>query len=291
MSTPSLPEFSASTTITADTSVAKFRLTRLVDGEPLRTTDLGELMGSANIADECWLFLAPHDDDLCLGAGLLIQAAVLSGVEVQVIIVTDGCLGYCRSEDADSIVEIRREETLQSFRILGVDESRIHWLGFPDGGLTPFIGRKRACGEGPEVSGYVGLQNSLTAALREHRPARVFVPTPTDLHPDHRITHSELMISLFHATGAIWPELGAPLFEVPVAYELAVYCDFAEPPNLEIQADDDIFLAKLKSIEAYQSQLQIGSLIQSMRKSGPFEYVREVGFPLYCAETYKPLFR
>lgn len=282
------PDVSPALDVSAD---SPFRFTRLADGEKQRTGDLGEWIGSANVADECWMFVAPHDDDLCIGAGLLMQAAAKAGVDVRATIVTDGCLGYCRPEDAEGIVEIRRDETMESFRVLGIDAENIAYLGFPDGGLTPFIGRKRFQGDGPETSGYTGLQNSFTSALREFRPARVFVPSPTDLHPDHRITHSELMISLFHAHGAIWPELGAPIIDVPQVYELAVYCDFSEAPNLEIVSDEAMFRAKLESVEAFQSQVQIGALVASLKKAGPHEYVREVGFPLYCAETYKPLFR
>lgn len=272
-------------------TTAPFRLTRLTDGKTSRTHDLGEWIGAADVADECWMFVAPHDDDLCIGAGLLMQAAVHAGVNVRATVVTDGRLGYCRAEDAERIVEIRREETDESFRLLGIAPERVGFLGFPDGGLTPYIGRKRYTGEGPERAGFTGLQNAFTGLIREYRPARVFVPSPTDLHPDHRITHSELMISLFHAQGAIWPELGAPIIEVPQVYELAVYCDFSQAPNLEIVADDTIFQKKLESVEAFRSQVQIGALVESLRKAGPYEYVREVGFPLYCAETYKPLFR
>ena len=99
------------------------------------------------------------------------------------------------------------------------------------------------------------------------------------------------MISLFHASGSIWPELGPPLLEVPAVYEMAVYCDFREPPNLEIISDAEHFKKKQAGIAAYRSQTQIGALVESVRKAGPYEYLREVQFRLYCAESYKPLFR
>ena len=58
---------------------------------------------------------------------------------------------------------------------------------------------------------------------------------------------------MFHASGDIWPELGAPL-AVPQLFEKAIYCDFAEAPNLEVHGNDDAFQHKLRSIEAYRSQ-------------------------------------
>jgi hypothetical protein len=116
------------------------------------------------------------------------------------------------------------------------------------------------------------------------------VPTHTDLHPDHRITNSELMISVFHAAGNIWPELGPPLTAVPKVGELAVYCDFAQPPNLEVIGSKAVFAKKLQSIEAFRSQEQIAALVESIRKAGPYEYIREAEFRLFSPDIYKPLF-
>ena len=85
------------------------------------------------------------------------------------------------------------------------------------------------------------------------------------------------------------PELGAPL-AVPQLFELAIYCDFADAPNLEVCGNDDVFQHKLRSIEAYRSQLQIASLVESIRQDGPYEYLRDVHFRLYSSKKYRPLF-
>jgi len=271
-------------------TAAPFLFTRLHQGAKLRTSDLSELMGSEKIADQTWLFVSPHDDDLCLGAGLLMQAAVASGVDVQTLIVTDGCLGYCTMDQRENIIDIRRKETFESFHVLGVHEEQIHYINYPDGGLLKYQGRRPA-EEGEEgIEGYVGLQNAFTYYLRKFRPTRVFVPTHTDLHPDHRYSYSELMISLFHASGAIWPELGPPLVEVPKVYELAVYCDFSTSPNIEVIGNQEVFDRKLKSVEAYRSQAQIAALVKSTREAGPYEYLREINFKLYSPNNYRRIF-
>lgn len=246
-------------------------------------------METDELKNSTWMFVSPHDDDLCIGAGLLMQAAVHAGVEVQVVIVTDGCLGYCGSEQKDDIIEIRRDETLRSFEVLGIPNDHVNFLGFPDGGLTRFIGRRPAADGEPTVGEYTGLQNAFTHSLRELRPSRVFVPTKMDLHPDHQITHNELMISLFHASGKIWPELGDPL-DVPLVHEMAVYCDFPADPNLEIVGNNSAFEVKLESIMAYESQLQIAELVQRIREDGPYEYIRDVEFQLYSPRRYRSLF-
>jgi LmbE family N-acetylglucosaminyl deacetylase len=272
------------------TDRSTFQFTRLIGERKNRASTLCEILDDRDLAQQTWLFVSPHDDDLAIGAGLLIQAAVREGIDVQVLIVTDGCLGYCRADQRADIVAIRHRETMASFRELGVAEQNVTYISYPDGGLTSYIGRRPSRAGEDAIEGYIGLQNAFTYYLRKFRPSRVFVPTHTDLHPDHRITHSELMISLFHASGAIWPELGAPLMEVPSVGELAVYCDFAELPNLEIIGNEAVFRTKLDSIQHYHSQIQIAGLVATLREAGPYEYVRESEFRLFSPEHYKSLF-
>lgn len=267
-----------------------FQFTRMAGGHPQRQTSLSEAMGNEALAGHTWAFFSPHDDDLCIGAGLLMQAAVQAGVDVQCVIVTDGCLGYCCPQQKADIVDVRREETLRSFELLGIGPRQVTFLNFPDGGLTRFVGRRPAeSAREPQVGGFTGLQNAFTHCLRELRPTRVFVPTRMDLHPDHQITHNELMISLFHASGKIWPELGDPV-EVPQVHEMAVYCDFPEDPQLEVVGNAASFETKLKSIAAYESQLQIEELVNKLREDGPVEYIRDVRFRLYSPRRYRDLF-
>ena len=268
---------------------SRFQFTRMVNGQPQLQQSLAAAMGASDLTGHVWLFVSPHDDDLAIGAGLLMQAAGQAGVDVQCLIVTDGCLGYCDPSQHADIVEIRQRETVRSFEMLGIEGSQLTFLGFPDGGLTRFIGRRRAAAGEPTIEGYTGLQNSFTHYLRELRPTRVFVPTRNDLHPDHQIAHNELMISLFHASGEIWPELGYPL-KGPGVSELAIYCDFPGAPNLEIIGDEAAFETKLASIGAYESQRQIADLVESQRVSGSVEYIRDVEFRLYSPDRYRSLF-
>lgn len=266
-----------------------FQYTRLINSEKQTSDTLSACLGD-DVTGQTWFFVTPHDDDLCIGSGLLIQAAVQAGVNVQVLAVTDGSMGYCSIEQEGDIVNIRKAEMFESFEILGVPEESIAIIGYPDCGLTKYQGRRAAHSDADDIKGYIGLQNAFTYHLRRTRPARVLLPTATDLHPDHRITHSELMISLFHAGGAIWPELGEPLKEVPLVTEMAVYCDFASPPNWRIVGDDDAFAVKLKSIEAYRSQAQIEALVESTKQAGPYEYFHDVVFRLYSPTGYHALF-
>jgi len=126
--------------------------------------------------------------------------------------------------------------------------------------------------------------------LRRIRPNQVFLPTYADIHPTHRIVHAEFLISCFHATGAVWPEIGKPLAGPPYIHELAVYCNFPTTPKLRIQAPMKALARKLAAIAEFRSQKQIKSLAEQIRQAGPYEYLRPVEFSLYNPSVYRDLF-
>ncbi len=150
---------------------------------------------------------------------------------------------------------------------------------------------QQANGEPSAIEGFTGLQNSFTYFLRQIRPTQVFVPTINDLHPEHKVNNEPLQISLFHSTGDIWPELEAPLDAVPAIHELAIYCEFPEPPTLRIASDETTFEKHLTAIAAFKSQKQIAKLIENVRNAGPQEYVRTISFCFYQPETDHHLFQ
>ena len=232
--------------------------------------------------------VSPHDDDAVLGAGLLIQLAKRENVPVHILIVTDGSMGYCSAEEKDKIAEIRRAESYECYEALGVPKENIAWLGFPDCRINEFRGRTPAEHDAPStICGFTGLQNAFTHQLRKISPTQCFLPTSNDLHPDHRIVYDEFLISLFHAAGNIWPELGPPLASVPYVNTFAVYCDFAAPPTLRMHTPISYLENKLKAIGAFRSQKQISSLIDNVRHCGPEEYIRAIDFKLYHPADYR----
>jgi LmbE family N-acetylglucosaminyl deacetylase len=174
--------------------------------------------------------------------------------------------------------------------MLGIKGRNIYALAYADGGLHCSQGRRQATGhERERIAGYIGLQNTITHYLRRVRPQRVLVPGASDYHPDHQIVHNELMISIFHANGKIWPELGEPC-ELPSVYEMATYCDFAQDPNLEVKSTQEWFQLKLDAIGVFRSQEQIAQIVKQVRDGGPYEYLYEMEFQFYSPRTYRELF-
>lgn len=242
--------------------------------------------------NEKWLFFAPHDDDIVIGAGLTFLAGVHLGVDVHAAVITNGRMGYCLPEMFDTIKQVRKEEARESFRFLGLPESNLYQFDYDDGNLPHNAGRWFT--DDPNdmrtIEGAVGLQNTMVWLLRKVKPTRVFMPNRLDLHPDHSIVNSELMMSVFHAQGRIWPELGQPLAIIPKLYEYATYNDFISAPTMRVRVSEDLVEKRLAGIALYKSQLQIDMVVNEVRKAGGNEYLLEIAFRVFQAAKYESLF-
>jgi len=264
---------------------------RRLDDRVMASEEAADVFDQWEVGQERWMFVSPHDDDAVIGAGLTIQVGMAAGAEVYVVITTDGRMGYCRIPQRRTITRIRSEEAREAYRMLGLPPERLRCLGFPDCNLNAYRGRHfTTIGDPTEIEGASGLQNAFPYVLRQIRPTRVFLPTPTDLHPDHRIVYEEMLISLFHAQGSIWPELGSPIVRIPVVYEFATYCDFPEPPQIRLVTPVAFLERKLEAIQCFASQEQIEVLVKVQRDVGPVEYLRQVAFNFYSPEKYASLF-
>lgn len=114
-----------------------------------------------------WLILAPHPDDETFGMGGSIRRAVTSGLEVYVVVLTDGALG---GPDPSILVPTRESEAREAARILGIQ--RIEFWREPDRQLKP----------GPK------LIHMLAMRMLDLRIGTLFFPSLTEPHPDHRAT-------------------------------------------------------------------------------------------------------
>lgn len=79
------------------------------------------------------LFIGPHPDDIEYGCGGLVSELVGLGAKVRFLIVTDGGSGSFEFGNIEKIKEIRKEESTQAAKYLGIEKVDI--LDFPDGGI------------------------------------------------------------------------------------------------------------------------------------------------------------
>lgn len=140
--------------------------------------------------DGPWLILAPHPDDETFGMGGSIALALAAGIEVEIVVLTDGKLGG----SAQDLKENRERETRHSVTVLG--GATIHFWQEPDRGLVP---------DQPIIERVVGM-------CEGRRGGTCFFPGLAEPHPDHR------------ATAVIaWEALRQSNFPMqPVSYDISV---------------------------------------------------------------------
>ncbi|NLE28471.1 MAG: hypothetical protein GX629_02230, partial [Phycisphaerae bacterium] len=73
----------------------EFEFIRLVGNERRVGPTLASVSRHWQGEKECFAFFSPHDDDVVLGGGLMMQLAKRENVPVHIVIVTDGSMGYC----------------------------------------------------------------------------------------------------------------------------------------------------------------------------------------------------
>lgn len=117
------------------------------------------------------VIIAPHPDDEVIGCAGLIQALIERGTPPHVIILTGGGGSHrgCCDTSTEDIVAARHQLTLQATATLGLPESHIHCLSYPDGGIAM---------EHPETV-------DLEQLLMQLAPQTVFVPHRGEGWSDH----------------------------------------------------------------------------------------------------------
>ena len=84
------------------------------------------------------VIIAPHPDDEVIGCAGLIQALVERGTPPHVIILTGGEGSHrgCCDVAEETLIGARHQLTLDAAVTLGLPESHIHCLAYPDGGIA-----------------------------------------------------------------------------------------------------------------------------------------------------------
>tara|TARA_B100000686_G_scaffold328268_1_gene388080 strand:+ start:1427 stop:2155 length:729 start_codon:yes stop_codon:yes gene_type:complete len=167
-----------------------------------------------------WLIFAPHPDDETFGMGGSILKAKEQGVDVHLVILTDGSQGG----NPKNLVEMRKREAEKVSELLGV-KSLSFW-GEPDRAL---------------VKNQVTTQYACQAIL-ETNPATVYFPGPLEIHPDHRTT-------AFLVWEALQKVREQNFYPEPISYEISVQ----NPVNMLINISNQI-KKKQKAMDLYASQ-------------------------------------
>src|SRR6056300_891567 len=166
-----------------------------------------------------WLVFAPHADDESFGMGGTLAKATETGIQVHLVVMTDGALGG----QLENLAEIRQEEARCAAATLGLEppvflNNRDRELKFDEKTIYHVLGQ-----------------------IREINPAAVFFPGVFELHPDHRMTALIVWQALRN--------LGQATIK-PVSYEILVQ----SPVNMFVDISAYIS-AKRSVMGVYESQL------------------------------------
>ena len=159
------------------------------------------------LPDDRVLVLAPHPDDEVLATGGLIQQALAAGAALRVIVATDGDNNPWPQRWVEKRWRIdatarerwgrrRRAEGLAALSCLGVADTDVRFLGWPDSGLTD---RLLADADG---------ESCLAEEITRFRPSVLVAPVLGDTHPDHSALRVMLELALAQADVAPCRRLG-----------------------------------------------------------------------------------
>lgn len=150
---------------------------------------------------DSFLFIAPHPDDIEIGAGATVAKLAKMNKKITFLVCTDGRFGdgYSNGVEGDALAELRMKEAKKSSKILGVKD--IRFLNLTDGG---------------DYS-YSDLLNGIAKTISDVKPDMVFAPDPfarSECHEDHinvgnavrticcLAPYKNLMLSRFGVEGA-----------------------------------------------------------------------------------------
>jgi LmbE family N-acetylglucosaminyl deacetylase len=122
------------------------------------------------------VILAPHPDDETLGCGGLLATAAALGLDPQVVYLTDGAGSHRRSSTwpPPRVAAARRREALEALAVLGLQETQVMFLDWPDASPLP-----------PQSEGYRESLAILLDAFKGSEPRSLWAPRQGERHCDH----------------------------------------------------------------------------------------------------------
>lgn len=242
------------------------------------------------------LVVSPHPDDETLCCAGMIQQAHDAGAEVFIVWMTSGdgfkvaaalsgrTIRPTRTGGLARLGELRMGEARAAAATLGVDDSHLFFLGYPDRGLqgittgppdrlwlskytrSSLVHYPDAFSPGADYT-EMNLFADLTAVFALVKPDVVLAPSPLDAHADHRVTGELIMriLDTLHQPiiarwwivhgGVEWPlpkglRMELPLFLPPRGRGL----DWQRVDLTRQQQE-----VKLQALRAHRSQLNLSS--------------------------------
>ncbi len=184
------------------------------------------------------LIVAPHPDDESLGGGGAIALLRKFGLEVFVLVLSDGTLSHPNSQKfpAEKLRDLREREMQAALEILGVSIEKTTFFRYKDRSVP-----------NEDSADWQSAIEKCRDYLEKNQPQTILVPWRRDPHPDHRAAYELIK----NSSGA------ARIIEYPIwLWEIAERED--APKSSEVRAwrldIGEVFEKKRKAIHAHESQ-------------------------------------
>ncbi|MBD3354157.1 MAG: hypothetical protein GF364_21930 [Candidatus Lokiarchaeota archaeon] len=210
--------------------------------------------------NESIVILSPHDDDALLGAGYMIYEGLKHHAKVNIIIFHSGNAGYSNPSLKKEIVEIRKKETIQAYKAIGVSENHIMRLDLPDFSGMNYLGWYGPTSE--KKDNKIGKFEEILTLLRRLKTTRLLFANDYREHMDH---------SAVAYTGMFYgPQVGDPVVvdwakpsKIKSYMQYSVWSKFENLADRVLIANDEEEMTIRKGIMKWKSQLDIiGGILQ-----------------------------
>lgn len=184
------------------------------------------------------LVIAAHPDDEIYGMGGTIARLSADGVQVSLLIVTDGSTSqYRQCENLDSIIEEKKEETKKASEIVGI--KNVFYGNLQDMRL--------------DQTDHIEINKVIEDIIRKIKPDTVFTHYWGDVNLDHRRVYESTMVSTRPVFGQCVKEVYCYSVPSSTEWEPAVHHGFL--PNYFVDISDYVD-AKSNAIKAYKTELR-----------------------------------
>lgn len=213
--------------------------------------------GAPEVKAQRAMVVVAHPDDMEFGCGGTVAAWVDEGLEVVLVVATDGSKGSADVEmSSEQLIRIRQQEQRDAAEVLGVRE--VVFLGYPDGYLEHTL----------------DLRKDIARAIRQFRPDRLITMTPYRSfainayvnHPDHLAVGDATLAAVYPTARdrLTFPDLAAGGLEPHKVREVYVYG--VEHPDcwIDISATLD---RKIAALRKHASQIaDMDGMAERMRQ-------------------------
>jgi LmbE family N-acetylglucosaminyl deacetylase len=229
------------------------------------------------------LILVPHPDDEAIACAGVIQEALAKGSEVKIVYLTNGdhnqfsFIVYekrftLRRSEFIHMGEVRMNEAKKAMKLLGLDESNLIFLGYPDFGTfmilrnywndaRPYKSLLTRISSVPYKtnlsfgSSYIGdnILRDLKNVILNYKPDEIFVSHPADVNVDHKSLYIYLQVALADLKNQI---------NAPKVYPYLVHClGWPQPrhyhPELGLDAPQEFSDGQIDWFKFYLTEGQL----------------------------------